>query len=104
MGRLYQQPVGNVSTSKDPVSFHLRLQLGGNCWHQGMNSVQFLRLALDTASGSSHENLKRFKSENEALLNVVGTKFEVLAKKCAIGVMSRTPLAKSSFGESMTAA
>ncbi len=77
-----------------------------------MNSVQFLRLAFDTASGSSREMGKKLRNEHEALVKAAGTKFEVLAKKCAAGMHfghgPNTPtLARSSsrlsFGESLAA-
>jgi hypothetical protein len=57
-----------------PVSFHLQLHLGAEFKHEGMNSVQLLRVPLKfqqaTAAGS------KSSIENEA-----GTKFEVLTGK-----------------------
>jgi hypothetical protein len=111
MGWLNQQSGSKTSTiCKDPVSFHIHLHLGGNFRHQGMNSVQFLRLALDTASGSSNEKFKKLKHEHEALVKSAGTKFEVLAKICTAGVQGPTPMVRSnsrssltSFGESLSA-
>jgi hypothetical protein len=115
IGWFNKQPASKMSIScKDPVSFHIHLHLGGNFRHQGMNSVQFLRLALDTASGSSNEKLKKFKNDHEALVKAAGTKFEVLAKKCAAGMhVGQGPSTQLStltssntrllFGESMPA-
>jgi hypothetical protein len=108
LGFLGQQPVNKMSTGRDPVSFHVHLHLGGNFRHPGMNSVQFLRLALDTASESLNEKSKKLKFDHEALLKAAGTRFEVLARKChGQSQQFHSQLARSdslsSFGESVSA-
>jgi hypothetical protein len=78
-----------------------------------MNSVQFLRFALDTVSGYSNERLKKLKTEHEALVKAAGTKFEVLARKCSAGMhvghgpstlstLTRSTNSRLSFGKSMS--
>ncbi len=62
-----------------PVSFHLQLHLGAETKHDGMNSVQLLRLPLKLQLDNSA--VSKIGNEMEALVKAAGTKFEVLIRK-----------------------
>jgi hypothetical protein len=86
-----RRKTGNpILNSKDPVSFHLQLQLTPDFEHEGMNSVAFLRLPLkrpkpDTASSSSdHKKGQEGKADKSKIVQMeksAGTRFEVLIKR-----------------------